>query len=129
VQINGLAATRFAGTVAGQSGQVQNAEVTLITSAQGNVFLFIRAARDAATLQRSRPQMLETENTFRALTAADKAAARPWMVRAAVMPRGGFAELAKTSPLANPEQQLRLINGVYPSGDLQPGTPVKTVVQ
>lgn len=129
VQINGLAATRFAGTVASQSGQVQNAEVTLITSAQGNVFLFIRAARDAATLQRSRPQMLETENTFRALTAADKAAARPWMVRAAVMPRGGFAELAKTSPLANPEQQLRLINGVYPSGDLQPGTPVKTVVQ
>jgi predicted Zn-dependent protease len=129
VQINGLAATRFAGTVAGQSGQVQNAEVTLITSAQGNVFLFIRAARDAATLQRSRPQMLETENTFRALTAADKAAARPWMVRAAVMPRGGFAELAKTSPLANPGQQLRLINGVYPSGDLQPGTPVKTVVQ
>ncbi len=128
-QINGLPATRFAGTVAGKNGQVQNAELTLITSAQGNVFLFIHAARDAATLQRSRPQMLETENSFRALTAADKAAARPWMVRAAVMPRGGFAELARTSPLANPEQQLRLINGVYPSGDFQPGSPVKTVVQ
>ena len=55
--------------------------------------------------------MLETENTFRALTAADKAAARPWMVRSAMMPRGGFTELAKSSPLANPEQQLRLING------------------
>ena len=128
-QINGLAATRFTGTVAGKNGQPQGTELTLITSPQGAVFIFIHAARDAATLQRNRTQMLETENTFRALTAADKAAARPWMVRSVMMPRGGFAELARTSPLANPEQQLRLINGVYPAGDVQPGLPVKTVVQ
>lgn len=128
-QINGLAATRFTGTVAGKNGQTQNTELTLITSSQGAVFLFIHAAKDATTLQRNRPQMLETENTFRALTAADRSAARPWMVRSVVMPRGGFAELARTSPLANPEQQLRLINGVYPAGDIQPGIAVKTVVQ
>ena len=128
-QINGLAATRFIGTVAGKNGQSQNTELTLITSPLGNVFLFIHAAKDAATLQRSRAQMLETENTFRALTVADKAAARPWAVRSAVMPRGGFAELAKSSPLANPEQQLRLINGVYPAGDIKPGMAVKTVIQ
>ena len=73
--------------------------------------------------------MLETENTFRALTTADKAAAGPWQVRTAAMPRGGFAELARSSPLANPEQQLRLINGVYPAGDVKPGTAVKIVVQ
>ena len=128
-QINGLAATRFTGTVATKDGQAKNTELTLITSPLGNVFLFIHAAKDAAALQRSRAQMLETENTFRALTAADKAAARPWTVRAALMPRGGFAELAKTSPLSNPEQQLRLINGVYPAGDVKPGLAVKTVVQ
>ena len=128
-QINGLTATRFSGTVAGKNGQPQNTELTLITSPQGNVFLFIHAAKDAAALQRSRSQMLETENTFRALTASDRAAARPWVVRSAMMPRGGFAELAKTSPLANPEQQLRLINGVYPAGDIKPGLAVKTVVQ
>ena len=80
-------------------------------------------------MQRKRAQMLETENTFRALTAADKAAARPWMVRSAMMPHGGFTELAKSSPLANPEQQLRLINGVYPAGDIKPGMAIKTVVQ
>ncbi len=129
LQINGLAATRFAGTATGRNGQAQNTELTLITSAQGAVFLFIHAAKDASTLQRSRPQMLEIENTFRAMTATDKAAARPWMIRTAGMPRGGFAELARTSPLANPEQQLRLINGVYPVGDVQPGQTVKTVVQ
>ena len=129
LQINGLSATRFSGTVAGKNGQSQGTEFTLITSPQGSVFIFIHAARDAATLQRSRPQMLETESTFRTLTAADKAAARPWVMRSAVMPRGGFAELAKTSPLTNPELQLRLINGVYPAGDIQPGLLVKTVVQ
>ena len=129
LQINGLSATRFSGTVAGKNSQSQGSEFTLITSPHGAVFIFIHAARDAATLQRSRPQMLETENTFRALTAADKAAARPWVLRSATMPRGGFAELAKSSPLTNPEQQLRLINGVYPAGDIQPGLPVKTVVQ
>ena len=129
LQINGLAATRFSGTVAGKNGQPQGTELTLITSPQGAVFVFIHAARDATTLQRNRAQMLETESTFRALTVADKAAARPWMVRSAAMPRGGFAELARTSPLANPEQQLRLINGVYPAGDVQPGLAVKIVVQ
>ena len=128
-QINGLAATRFTGTVAGKNGQAQNTELTLITSPQGNVFLFVHAAKDAATLQRNHAQMLETESTFRALAPADKAAAKPWVVRSAVMPRGGFAELAKTSPLSNPELQLRLINGVYPAGDIKPGLPVKTVVQ
>ena len=127
-QINGLAATRFSGTVAGQNGQAQGTELTLITSPPGAVFLFIHAAKDAATLQRNRAQMLETENTFRGLTVADKAAARPWMLRTVAMPRGGFAELAKSSPLVNPEQQLRLINGVYPAGDVKPGSPVKTVV-
>jgi len=128
-QINGLPATRFSGTVVGRNGQSQNTELTLITSPQGTVFLFIHAARDANTLQRNRGQMVQTENTFRGLTAADKAAARPWVVQSTVMPRGGFAELARTSPLANPEQQLRLINGVYPAGDVRPGLAVRTVIQ
>ena len=50
-------------------------------------------------------------------------------MRAVAMPRGGFAELARSSPIANPEQQLRLLNGVYAGGDIKPGLPVKTVVQ
>ena len=129
LQVNGLAATRFSGTVAGKNGQTQSTELTLINSPLGAVFLFIHAAKDANTLQRSRAQMIEAENTFRALTAADKAAAKPWLLRTTPMPRGGFAELAKTSPLANPEQQLKLINGVYSAGDIKPGVPVKIVVQ
>ena len=129
LQINGLAATRFVGTQVGKNGQRQNTDITLINGPASGVYLFIHAAKDAATLQRNRAQMIETENTFRPLTSSDKAAARPWSMRTAVMPRGGFAELARSSPITNPEQQLRLLNGVYGGGDVKPGTPVKTVTQ
>ena len=103
--------------------------MTLINGPVSGVYLFIHAAKDAATLQRNRTQMLDIENTFRALSAGDKAAAKPWSMRTVAMPRGGFAELARSSPIANPEQQLRLLNGVYAGGDVKPGAPVKTVVQ
>ena len=129
VQINGLSATRFTGTQAGKNGQRQNTDVTLINGPISGVYMFIHAAKDANTLQRNRAQMIETENTFRALTASDKAAARPWSMRTVPLPRGGFAELARSSPITNPEQQLRLLNGVYAGGDIKPGTPVKTVLQ
>jgi predicted Zn-dependent protease len=42
-------------------------------------------------------------------------------------PRGGFAELAKSSPIARPEQQLRLINGFYAGGEPAPGQLVKVI--
>jgi hypothetical protein len=42
-------------------------------------------------------------------------------------PKGGFAELARTSPIANPEKQLRLINGYYGGGEPKVGALVKVV--
>ncbi len=129
LQINGLQATRFVGTQVAKNGDRQNTDVTLINGPVSGVYLFIHAGKDAAALQRNRAQMLETESTFRALTASDKASAKPWTMRTVALPRGGFAELARSSPISNPEQQLRLLNGVYAGGDIKPGTPVKTVVQ
>jgi predicted Zn-dependent protease len=61
------------------------------------------------------------------LTAGDRAAAKPWTLRTVPYPKGGFAELAKGSPLASPEQQLRLINGVYGGGEPKAGQLVKVV--
>ena len=129
LQINGLQATRFVGTQVAKNGDRQNTDITLINGPISGVYLFIHAAKDAAALQRSRAQMLEIENTFRALNATDKTAAKPWLMRTVAMPRGGFAELARSSPITNPEQQLRLLNGVYAGGDIKPGVSVKTVVQ
>ena len=127
LQYNGLAATRFTGTQAGKNGQKQNVDLTIVSGPKNNHFVMVHAAKDAATLQRSRPQMLEIETTFRAMTAQDTAAAKPWQLRNVAYPRGGFTELARTSPLASPEQQLRLINGVYAGGEPKPGQLVKVV--
>ena len=72
--------------------------------------------------------MLEAESSFRAMTAADRAAARPWTIDAVPYPRGGFSALARKSPLTQrPEQQLRLINGVYAGGEPRLGQLVKVV--
>ena len=127
--INGLPVTRFVGTQTNAKGQKQNVDFSLVTGASKSHFLMIHAAKDAASLQRNRAQMLETEATFRALTNADRAAARAWTLRTVAYPRGGFTELARSSPLAQPEQQLRLINGVYGGGEPKPGQSVKVIVQ
>ena len=42
--------------------------------------------------------------------------------------RDTFASLAKSSPLSSyPEEQLRLLNGMYPEGEPVPGQPIKIV--
>jgi predicted Zn-dependent protease len=85
------------------------------------------SAKDARALERARAQIRAVEGSFRALTAQDRAAAKPWGIKTAPYPRGGFAELAKTSPIAQPEQQLRLINGYYGGGEPKLGQLVKVV--
>ncbi len=52
-------------------------------------------ARRRGTMQRAAPRLRETESSFRAMTAADRAAARPWTLKTVPFPRGGFAELAR----------------------------------
>jgi predicted Zn-dependent protease len=48
-------------------------------------------------------------------------------VKTVAYPRGGFAELARSSPLPQAEAQLRLINGFYGGGEPRAGQPVKVV--
>jgi predicted Zn-dependent protease len=100
-----------------------------VSGPQSRNYLMLYAARDANALRRSAAAMNETERSFRPLGAADRAAARPWMVRIVPYPRGGFAELARRSPLPErADAQLRLLNGVY-SGGREPrlGEPVKVI--
>jgi predicted Zn-dependent protease len=128
-RLNNLPATHFVGTQKAGNGQTKNIELTLVTGATGANYALVYAAKDANVLANNRAQMQEVERSFRPMSAADKAAAKPWLIKTTQMPRGGFAELARSSPLANPEQQLKLINGVYASGEIKPGAPVKIVVQ
>ena len=79
-------------------------------------------------MQRAHRPVEEAESSFRPLSATDRNAARPWALRTVALPRGGFRELARQSPLPNAEQQLRLLNGVYGGGtEPQPGQSVKIV--
>ncbi len=126
-QVNGMPATHFAGTRRDAQGRTAALEGTLVTGPGGRHYLFRYVAADANALQRSRAQMQEAEASFRAITASDRAAARPWTLRTVPYPRGGFAELARNSPLPNAEQQLRLLNGFYAGGAPQPGQLVKVV--
>jgi predicted Zn-dependent protease len=87
------------------------------------------AAKDAATLRRAEAQLREAEASFRPLTAADRAAAQPWTLHTTAFPAGGFAALARQSPLPTAaEATLRLLNGVYGgTQDPRPGSTVKIV--
>ncbi|HMM55079.1 MAG TPA: M48 family metalloprotease [Candidatus Desulfobacillus sp.] len=126
--LGGLPAIHFAGTARDQQGRSQAVEATVVAGPGGRNFMLFYGARDAQALQRARAGMREAEATFRPLTAADRAAARPWVLKTAPFPRGGFAELARRSPLgAGAEAQLRLLNGAYPRGEPAVGQPVKIV--
>ncbi len=127
LHINGLAVTRFVGNRQSAQGQVQPLAADLFTGPGNAIFVLIQAGKDAAATQRATPGFAQVAGSFRAMTAADKAAARPWALSTVALPRGGFAELAKSSPLSAPEQQLRLINGVYGGGELPAGSLVKLV--
>jgi predicted Zn-dependent protease len=129
--INGLSATHFVGQRQGAQGRTQNIVATVVTGPQGRNSVMLYAAKDSAARQRAAAKLEEAEGSFRPLTNADRAAARPWVLRSVAYPRGGFAELAKRSPLNGDAQaQLRLINGVYGTADAnlpRVGQPVKVV--
>ena len=80
-------------------------------------------------MDRARPALREAELSLRPMSAADRVAARPWQLKIVPYPVGGFAQLARSSPLSElPEQQLRLLNGVYGGhADPRPGQRVKVV--
>ncbi len=126
--VNGLPLTFFLGTTRNAQGQTQPVRLSVVTGPGNRNYLLQYAAKDAATAQRYATGMAQAEASMRALTPADRAAARALSLRLTTMPRGGFAELARRSAGVN-EAQLRLINGLYGSEQAAPavGTPVKTV--
>ncbi|MEY2891052.1 MAG: hypothetical protein RJA98_960 [Pseudomonadota bacterium] len=128
--LSGLQAARFEGTVADAQGQAKQVRATLVNGPNGQSYLLLPQARDAATLQRNRPALQDAEASFRAMTPADRAAAKPWLIRSVAYPRGGYAQLATQSPMqgARTEALLRLLNGAVNGQDPAPGQRVKVIV-
>jgi predicted Zn-dependent protease len=126
--LGGFPATHFAGLARNRQGQALALEVTVATGPANRHFLLFYGAKDASALHRARGKLREAENSFRALSAAEAAAARPWVLRTVPFQRGAFAQLARQSPLTgNAEAQLRLLNGVYPAGEPAEGATIKIV--
>ena len=128
--LHGLSATHFSGTARNQQGQSRAVAVTLVTGPGDRNYWLQPAARNAEARQRAQAGLTEAESSFRTMSADDRAAAKPWRVQSAPYPRGGFGELAKSSPLppATAEAQLKLMNGVYGGGtNPKPGDLVKVV--
>ncbi|MEO7853495.1 MAG: M48 family metalloprotease [Rubrivivax sp.] len=120
--LNGLDGTHFVGTVKNKQGQDQRVELTVVTGPGGRNYLLVYAARNAAALQRASGSIRQAEASFRALTSADRQAARVWVLDTVQMPAGGFDQLARSSVLNGDKvAQLKLLNGVY-GGAAAPAT-------
>ena len=125
--INGLQASHFVGARRNAQGQMQDIEATVVSGPNNHLYLMVYSARNPGALQFARRQLQEAHDSFRAISAAERAAARPWVIQTVPYPRGGFSELARRSPLEQAEQQLRLINGYYGGGEPRTGQLVKAV--
>jgi predicted Zn-dependent protease len=127
--IHGLLATEFTGTRRNDQGQTQPLHLVLVRGPGDRNYLLNPVARDAAALQRAAAGLDEAEASFRPLSPAERAAARPWALKTVPYPSGGFAELARSSPLTvQPEAQLALLNSAYGGvAAPRPGQPVKVV--
>jgi len=125
--LNGLSATRFVGSRVNAQGQTQGVDVTLVTGPNNQIYLLRRVAKNAAALKAANTALVQAQGSFRAITAAEREAARPWLLKTVAFPSGGFAQLARSSPLPNAERQLRLLNGYYAGGAPARGQLVKVV--
>lgn len=95
----------------------------------GGQYLFAALAKDANAYNQNRNEMKATINSFHSLTAEERRRAKPHVIRMVkAQPGMTMAQLAAQSPLgASAEAQLRLMNGLYPSGEPKAGQMVKIV--
>lgn len=95
----------------------------------GTQYLIAGLAKDKPAYDRERSTLRAAINSFRAITPAEKQAARPYVLRlVTAQPGMTMAGLASQSPLgAEAESQLRLMNDLYPGGEPKPGQLLKIV--
>lgn len=95
----------------------------------GTQYLIAGMAKDKPAYDRERNVLRGVINSFHAITAAEKQAARPYVMQLiTAQPGTTMAGLARQSPLGvDAESQLRLMNGLYPRGEPKPGQLLKIV--
>lgn len=128
LQIHGFAAHTATALVNSGDGQ-RPSRMTVIYF--GNyAFVLAGLSRNPGAMGSFDGRFIDTAQTFRALTPEERKATnqvqRLTLVRADA--KTNFQSLASASPVQPfPEQQIRLLNGRYPQGELKPGELIKTV--
>jgi predicted Zn-dependent protease len=128
-QINGFAATRFSGTrqVEGQGAQAPVEAVVMTVGKE--TYLFSLLAKSSAAFTSARGSVQSVAQTVRTMTDADKRNARTYQVRTLPAQRGLTPQqlAARSQSGAATEPQMRLLNGIYPSGNLPETGWIKTI--
>jgi predicted Zn-dependent protease len=103
--------------------------VVAVVDLNGTQYLIAGMTRDTQAYERERSALRAAINSFRAITPAEKKAARtPTLQLVTAQPGQTMAELARQSPLGtDAESQLRLMNGLYPDREPEPGQLLKIV--
>lgn len=125
--INGLRG--FAGTAAGHLfSDGQPRQVTVIAHG-GNAYIFAATGSTPAALKQNRERLGKIVRSFHRLNKSEREKARPLRIDLVRARQGQtFRQLAVQSPLReHAEQQLRLVNDRYPSGEIIAGETVKIV--
>ena len=93
------------------------------------VYQFLAAAKNPNLLKKYDKNFLSTIDSLRALKNSERPLAEPRRIKVITVKKGDtFASLAKGSPLtSHAEEQLRLLNGLYPDGEPTPGQPFKII--
>jgi predicted Zn-dependent protease len=122
-KLSGYPAAFAAGAQAGKP------VVVAVVVFSGTQYLIAGMARDKPAYDRERGTLRAAINSFRAITPAERRAARPYVLKlVTAQPGMTMAGLARQSPLgADAESQLRLMNALYPSGEPSAGQLLKIV--
>ena len=121
--INGLAA---ASTTVNMQGKPSRATVVFLGK---QAYMIGGQARDAQVMQRVLTEINTSVASFRALGDAERKLAQPLTLKVMNASKDTtFAELARNSPLGkNAVSHLRLINGLYPTGEPLTGLSLKII--
>ncbi|SFO73895.1 Putative Zn-dependent protease [Ectopseudomonas composti] len=119
------------GTLQGYTAvlQGQSARRVAVIYRGDNAYLFVAAVKGRASLETEDQHFLDVIRSYRPLKAAERKLAEPVRLHLVRAKAGqSLSALAKDSPLpADGEAQLRLLNGLYPSGEPRPGEWLKTL--
>lgn len=94
-----------------------------------SAYLFVGVGKGRASLESEDEHFMQVIKSFRPLAASERDLAQPLRLHVSKVSAGqNMAELAKGSKLPDAaEQNLRLLNGLYPAGEPRPGDWIKIV--